>query len=62
MVLTLVVHKTAGPPYFENEPKLPNSRPTPKPKRPKIIPKKATKATTTQRPILERVRNIVIQM
>jgi len=52
---SLVVHKTAGPPYFENEPKLPNSRPTPKPKRPKIIPKnRATIATTTQRPIVER--------
>ena len=49
---SLVVHQIAGPPYFENEPKLPNSKETRKTgaKRRNKTRIATTTTTTTQRP------------
>ena len=60
IVQSLVVHKTAGPPYFENEPKLPNSRPKKnRPKRPKRP--KTTTTTTTRPPIFITTQRPIVQ-
>ena len=58
IVQSLVVHKTAGPPYFENEPKLPNSRP--KKNRPKR-PKRPKTTTTTRPPIFITTQRPIVQ-